>query len=221
MRISAQYPDEVYFDQDEKTVFLHLLWGGEVKISAYFYSNDLLRILFLTGLAVAGVSDWKYYRIPNWVIVWEMALGCISLFFQAVRGKIGIWNVQWLWFLVAVAACVFRAVLLLIPGIVLSHFGLVGAGDMKLMAVFAVWLGLEKTGKVFIAGLLLGAVLSLLKMLQDGSAWERFLYLSAYIRQVFNDKKVEKYYVLSRDGTGCVIPLGACFCAGDILILVL
>ena len=154
MRISAQYPDEVYFDQDEKTVFLHLLWGGEVKISAYFYSNDLLRILFLTGLAVAGVSDWKYYRIPNWVIVWEMALGCISLFFQAVRGKIGIWNVQWLWFLVAVAACVFRAVLLLIPGIVLSHFGLVGAGDMKLMAVFAVWLGLEKTGKVFIAAFL-------------------------------------------------------------------
>ena len=60
MRISAQYPDEVYFDPDEKTVFLHLLWGGEVKISAYFYSNDLLRILFLTGLAVAGVSDWKY-----------------------------------------------------------------------------------------------------------------------------------------------------------------
>ena len=33
-------------------------------------------------------------------------------------------------------------------------------------------------------------------------------------------KKVEKYYVLSRDGTGCVIPLGACFCAGAILILV-
>ena len=31
----------------------------------------------------------------------------------------------------------------------------------------------------------------------------------------------EKYYVLSRDGTGCVIPLGACFCAGAILILVL
>ena len=151
MRISAQYPDEVYFDQDEKTVFLHLLWGGEVKISAYFYSNDLLRILFLTGLA----------------------LGCISLFFQAGRGKIGIWNVQWLWFLVAVAACVFRAVLLLIPGIVLSHFGLVGAGDMKLMAVFAVWLGLEKTGKVFIAGLLLGAVLSLLKV--PGSVF--FIYL--------------------------------------------
>ena len=99
---------------------------GEVKISVYFYSNDFLRILFLTGLAVAGVSDWKYYRIPNWVIVWEMVLGCVSLFFQAGRGGIGIWNVQWLWFLVAVAACVFRAVLLLIPGIVLSHFGLVG-----------------------------------------------------------------------------------------------
>ena len=179
---------------------------GEVKISVYFYSNDLLRILFLTGLAVAAVSDWKYYRIPNWVIVWEMILGGISLFFQAGRGELGIWNVQWMWLLMAVAYCVFRAVLLLIPGIVLSHFGLVGAGDMKLMAVFAVWFGLEKTGKILIAGLFLGAVLSLLKMLKGGSAWERFLYLSAYIRQVLNHKKVEKYYVLSRDGTGCVIP---------------
>ena len=77
------------------------------------------------------------YRLGN-------GIGLYFPVFQAVRGKIGIWNVQWLWFLVAVAACVFRAVLLLIPGIVLSHFGLVGAGDMKLMAVFAVWLGLKK-----------------------------------------------------------------------------
>lgn len=145
MRISAQYPDEVYFDPDEKQFFASFMgWGGE-DIGLFLF-NDLLRILFLTGLAVAGVSDWKYYRIPNWVIVWEMALGCISLFFQAGRGKIGIWNVQWLWFLVAVAACVFRAVLLLIPGIVLSHFGLVGAGDMKLMAVLQSGLVL-KNGK--------------------------------------------------------------------------
>ena len=80
MRVSAQYPDAVYFDQDEKQFFASFMW--EVEISVYFYSNDLLRILFLTGLAVSAVSDWKYYRIPNWVIVWEMVLGCISLFFS-------------------------------------------------------------------------------------------------------------------------------------------
>ena len=95
-----------------------------------------------------------------------------------------------------------------------------GSGSLCIPGSFAVDTG-HRSFTFFIAGLLLGAVLSLLKMLQDGSAWERFLYLSAYIRQVFNDKKVEKYYVLSRDGTGCVIPLGACFCAGAILILVL
>lgn len=195
------------------------LFAWEVEISVYFYSNDLFRVLFVTGLAVAAVSDWKYYRIPNQVIVWEMLLGGISLFFQAAIGDGGTWKVQWLWFLITVTACVFRAVLLLTPGITLSHFGLVGAGDVKLLAVFAVWFGLEKTGKILIAGLLLGAVLSLLKMLRNGSICERFLYLSAYIRQVLNCKKMEKYYVLSRDGTRCVIPLGACFCAGAVLVL--
>ncbi len=189
------------------------LFAWEVEISVYFYSNDLLRILFLTGVAVAAVSDWKYYWIPNQVIGWEMILGCISLFVQAESMVTGSWKAQWLWFLTAVTICIFRAVLLLIPGIALSHFGLVGAGDIKLLAVFAVWFGLEKTGKIFIAGLFLGAVLSLLKMLRDGSICERFLYLSDYIRQMLNSKKMEKYYVLSRDGTRCVIPLGACFCA--------
>lgn len=123
------------------------------------------------------------------------------------------------WILAVSAAYVFRAVLVLIPGIFLSHFGLVGAGDMKLAAVLSAWFGLVKTGEILILGLLMGAILSLLKMLREGSTCDRFLYLSAYIRQVFNCKKMEKYYIPARDGTGCVIPLGACFCVGAFLVI--
>ncbi len=187
-----------------------------MEISVYFNSNSFVRFLFLTGLTFVGISDWKYYRIPNKVIGLEMILGFISLMVQA--GFMAAADKKQ-WLLAVSAAYVFRAVLVLIPGIFLSHFGLVGAGDMKLAAVLSAWFGLVKTGKILILGLLMGAILSLLKMLREGSTCDRFLYLSAYIRQVFNCKKMEKYYIPARDGTGCVIPLGACFCVGAFLVI--
>lgn len=175
----------------------------------------------MAGIVYAGVSDWKCYRIPNKVIGFETILGIISLVVQSSFIVAEISEVERIqWFLGAAAAYVVRAVLVLVPGVFLSHFGLVGAGDMKLAAVCAAWFGLGKTTEILVTGLLLGAILSFFKMLRDNSACYRFLYLSAYIRQVFNCKKMEKYYIPSRDGTGCVIPLGACFCAGAVLILV-
>ena len=195
-----------------------LVW--EVDVSVYFNSNRLVQVLFGAGVVCAGISDWKYYRIPNKVISFEAILGLISLVIQSgfmVAEASEAERIQW--FLAAAAMYIVRAVLVLIPGIFLSHFGLVGAGDIKLGAVFAAWFGLEKTGEILIWGLLMGAILSLLKMLRHGSACYRFLYLSAYIRHMFSCKKMEKYYVPARDGTGCVIPLGACFCAGAILVL--
>ena len=54
-----------------------------MEISVYFNSNSVVRFLFLTGLTFVGISDWKYYRIPNKVIGLEMILGFISLMVQA------------------------------------------------------------------------------------------------------------------------------------------
>ncbi len=201
--------------------FVRTFFHREVEISVYFDPNRLVQVMFLTGVIYAGVSDWKYYRIPNKVIGFEAILGLISLIIQSRFMAAGISEAEKIqWFLAAAAAYMVRAVLVLIPGIFLSHFGLVGAGDMKLAAVFAAWFGPGKTIGILAEGLLLGAILSFFKMLQNGSACYRFLYLSAYIRQVFNCKKMEKYYIPSRDGTECVIPLGTCFCAGAVLALV-
>ncbi|MEI3283354.1 MAG: prepilin peptidase [Enterocloster sp.] len=74
-----------------------------------------------------------------------MVLGCVSLFFQAGRG--GNRNLEY-----TVAVVSGGSGSLCIPGSFAADTGhrsftfeLVGAGDMKLMAVFAVWLGFEKT----------------------------------------------------------------------------
>ena len=61
---------------------------------------------------------------------------------------------------------------------------------MKLMAVFAVWLGLEKTERSLLQDFFRSGPVSF----KNAAGWKclgAFFYLSAYIRQVFNDKKLK------------------------------
>lgn len=109
-------------------------------------------------------------------------------------------------------------VAVLVLGIFLHSLGMIGAADLKLVALLAAWLGFSETIKILCVGFILGAVWSLQKMLRYGSAFQRFLYLSAYIRQILSNKKIEKYYDPVRDGTECVIPLGTCFCMATVLV---
>lgn len=94
---------------------------------------------------------------------------------------------------------------------------MVGAGDIKFMALVAGCFGLERGFWSVVIGLCLGAVLALGKMLQEGSVCQRFLYLTAYIRRFIQSKEIEAYYCPERDGYKCVIPLGACFFAGTLI----
>lgn len=103
-------------------------------------------------------------------------------------------------------------------GDIFTQPGMIGAADLKLVALLAAWLGFSETIKILCVGFILGAVWSLQKMLRYGSAFQRFLYLSAYIRQILSNKKIEKYYDPVRDGTECVIPLGTCFCMATVLV---
>ena len=78
--------------------------------------------------------------------------------------------------------------------------------------------GLFGNNKNFMCRIYLRGCLVPSKMLRYGSAFQRFLYLSAYIRQILSNKKIEKYYDPVRDGTECVIPLGTCFCMATVLV---
>lgn len=87
------------------------------------------------------------------------------------------------------------------------------------MAVIAAAMGGRRGAVAIGVGLCLGAVLALVRMLRYGSTCQRFLYLFAYIRDVFQSKRPEPYYLLERDGTGCVIPLGACLWMGALITI--
>ena len=92
-----------------------------------------------------------------------------------------------------------------------------GAGDIKVMGLIAAYMGMRDGTRAIAAGLCLGAVLALGKMLREGSICQRFLYLTAYIRRLIQSKEIEAYYCPERDGYKCVIPLGACFFAGTLI----
>ena len=165
-------------------------------------------------MAYCAFMDIRYYRIPNRALEAVAAAGlavsaeaCVS-----GAGSVGFW---------AAAA---EGVVVFIMGLVLAAAAgfpffllrMVGAGDIKFMALVAGCFGLERGFWSVVIGLCLGAVLALAKILHQGRICQRFSYLSAYIRRMVQTRKAEKYYCPDRDGYGCVIPFGACLYAGTL-----
>ena len=92
------------------------------------------------------------------------------------------------------AGFVIRLITVVILGFPIYRRGMIGAGDVKMAALFTAWLGVQDGLKALTIGFMLGAVLALLKMLRQGSMVKRFLYLSAYIRHSFQSRMMEIYY---------------------------
>lgn len=173
-----------------------------------FSLHSFILYLVYGIFAYCAVMDVRHHRVPNW------AIGT-----AAVLGIAGACAAAQSWFgtgapVFAAIFFVFRFVLVLTAGFPFFLFRMAGAGDIKLMALISGCFGLERGFKSIVIGLCLGAVLALGKMLQCGSAHQRFMYLTAYIRRLIQSKEIEAYYCPNRDGYQCVIPLGACFCAG-------
>ncbi len=138
---------------------------------------------------MAAWSDWKYYRIPNRLIIFGIVSGIMSLVFQAADLEAGS-KIPWL--LLALSGFLVRGVAVLVLGIFLHSLGMIGAADLKLVALLAAWLGFSETIKNFMCRIYLRGCLVPSKMLRYGSAFQRFLYLSAYIRQILSNKKNRK-----------------------------
>lgn len=75
-------------------------------------------------------------------------------------------------------------------------------------------MGCEAGGAGILAGLCLGAVWSLARMVRRGIMRRRFCYLIGYVKRVLLTGKIEAYYDRSRDGEEVVIPLGVCLAVG-------
>lgn len=171
------------------------------------------KLILLTVLTMCAVTDAGERRIPNIYLAWGTGAWVVwTMCAYYYRGE-----PDWLFAardIVAFFARMFMAGALGFPFFV---FRMTGAGDIKLTAFMAACLGWERWAAAIAAGLCLGAVLALGKMLLHGGFYQRFSYLHAYIGRLIQDRKIEKYYCPKRDGGECVIPMGVCFLAGTLL----
>ena len=148
--------------------------------------------------------DVKEHRIPNWWILTGFLSGLALTALEAETGGIGLAAGSYL-------LRVFLCAAVLFPLFVLR---MMGAGDIKLMAVMAGFLGWGSGLQAIMYGCVAGAILALVKLLRQGILWQRLTYLLAYIRRLFLTKEIVPYYRAERDGYGVVLPFAICLLAG-------
>ena len=133
--------------------------------------------LFLTPVLAAGtVTDLRFRKVPNGVIGFGAAAGLAILTAERLSGDggaagvvfaghagLGIW--QWL------SMCggyVLRLGLVCAIGFPLFLFRMMGAGDVKLMAVCGLLLGWKLIVFAFLLGCIIGSVIHLIRMKVSG-----------------------------------------------------
>jgi prepilin peptidase CpaA len=129
--------------------------------------------LFLLPIGLLAVLfDLRKDKIPNALILAGLVLGC---FFQIVQARL----LGMIVFLGGIG-------LPLILGAGIYYFRMMGAGDIKLLAVAGGFLGPQKAFYCTIVSLIVGSVLSLLLLLKRRNLKERILYFYSYMnRQQF------------------------------------
>lgn len=148
-------------------------------------------------LAGAAVSDLRRGKVYNWwLLIWTV---------------FGVWRVGAGFFLPAAAV--------LVPAFLLFRLRMMGAGDGKLMAVAAGYLGLDAGLRAIGAGLLVGAIWSLCRLWRDRSLMARLKYFSAYFTRIFQEKNILAYDGLSGTDGRHQIPLASCLAVGVCLYL--
>lgn len=116
--------------------------------------------LFSAVMIVCAISDITHYRIPNIFILFLLGLYPVFVF---VAPDPVLWGQG-----LAIAGVFF------LIGLLLFRSGVMGGGDVKLIAVTALWAGLPGLGTFIFFMALSGAVMSLFMM-------SRFRGASAYL----------------------------------------
>jgi prepilin peptidase CpaA len=108
-------------------------------------------IIFLLSviLVIASVSDIRHRRIPNWSV---LAIGALF--------------VPWAFFAssVSIFSSLGAALIALGVGVALYAFRIVGAGDSKLLAVVALFAGMDHLLQLLVLIALVGGVIALISL---------------------------------------------------------
>ena len=122
-------------------------------------------------LAVACYFDYRKAKIPNWLILVGLVSAVGITVWEADPGRP--FYITLLWPVVRTA----------ITTVILYPFfkiGVLGAGDVKLVAVCAAFLKTGDCVPVFVTGLIVAAIAGFCKLLFLGNTRERIYYLFSY-----------------------------------------
>lgn len=136
-------------------------------------------IVLLLILMAAVYTDYKQNRIPNWMIVFGVFSGFIISF---IHGGLGM---------------LLDGILGMVLPIVLLYpvfmIGGMGAGDLKLFAVAGSYLGIKGITISFVIAFMIGATISLVKMMYFHNFKERIYYFFSYMADLFLKGKWQLY----------------------------
>src|SRR5437660_11875802 len=90
--------------------------------------GQIALVLYVWPLVAAAISDYRALRVPNWLTA---TLACLFPVAALAFGH----DVNWLSHLAA-------GLIVLVAGAAMFHFGLMGGGDVTLLAAVSLWMGL-------------------------------------------------------------------------------
>lgn len=162
--------------------------------------GEFVLLLFLSGCAL---SDLKTGKIPNVLVLF----GAVSFGFCVfIRGPSSGYEIREAGtiFLLFLARSLFTAGVFF-P---LFLFRMMGAGDIKVMAVTAGCLGVERGFEIIFYGLAAAAAWSLIYMLRKRILLSRIRYFLNYIKNIYRTECILPYYcACGQDGAGlCFAP---------------
>lgn len=146
---------------------------------------------FLLGAAAFDVSR---FIIPNWISVGLVALFCLAVAVHPVP-------LDWLSHLAAFG-------LMLVALLVAYRFGVVGGGDLKLMAAVSLWVGLDALPQLLLLTALAGGAFAL------GLVALRRLLTGLLVAQSLGEQVTLPRLLLP----GEAIPYGVAIAAGGLLV---
>ena len=133
-----------------------------------FFSEKIITSVYAAPLLVAAGFDFWTYRIPN-VVTGTLA----ALYFPCAL----VWGYDINW-LSHAGACA----LVLAVGLGSFRFGILGGGDVKLLAAVALWLGFTQALLVFVLAVaLFGGALALLLLVLRGGLALHAIPLAGYV----------------------------------------
>lgn len=171
----------------------------------------LILLLILTGGAIQDLISKKVSN--RWILVGLICYPIIEGFYF-IRGP----SLTWQIFLESLICFYLRFLLFLVIFFFLFFFRMVGAGDIKLVALIGAYLGLREGFSVVFLGLAAAAVWSFLILVYRQILIQRLLYFVTYFKQFVKTGEKRPYFVKERDYPGAVICLAPFFWMGYLFV---